>query len=244
MANESYDDDGLFPTRRWLLERWRHDDVIKWKQFPRYRPFVLGNHRQLVNSSHKGQWRGALIFFHLCLNKRLSKQSWGWWFETQTFIWLIVLREIMLRCCICISVYWYHDPVNPLCAKFSKWTNIFTFDVIPLHWHETGSWSPSSSKTRTYSFYLVNIMVADVLATKGARESATIIFTLMNRIISVSARYGLKKNKAYCNHVPRVCVAGEVTDGHVNSVRVWCHKNSLLPGEIWMQIQNCNATAA
>ena len=21
------------------------------------------------------------IFFHLCLNKRLSKQSWGWWFE-------------------------------------------------------------------------------------------------------------------------------------------------------------------
>ena len=22
------------------------------------------------------------VFFHLCLNKRLSKQSWGWWFET------------------------------------------------------------------------------------------------------------------------------------------------------------------
>ena len=22
------------------------------------------------------------IFFDLCLNKRLSKQSWGWWFET------------------------------------------------------------------------------------------------------------------------------------------------------------------
>ena len=22
------------------------------------------------------------IFFELCLNKRLSKQSWGWWFET------------------------------------------------------------------------------------------------------------------------------------------------------------------
>ena len=21
------------------------------------------------------------VFFHLCLNKRLSKQSWGWWFE-------------------------------------------------------------------------------------------------------------------------------------------------------------------
>ena len=22
------------------------------------------------------------VFFHLCLNKLLSKQSWGWWFET------------------------------------------------------------------------------------------------------------------------------------------------------------------
>ena len=22
------------------------------------------------------------VFFHLCLNKRLNKQPWGWWFET------------------------------------------------------------------------------------------------------------------------------------------------------------------
>ena len=35
-----------------------------------------------VNSPHKGQWRGALVFFYLRLNKRLSKQSWGWWLET------------------------------------------------------------------------------------------------------------------------------------------------------------------
>ena len=28
----------------------------------------------------KGQWRGALMF-SLRLNKRLSKQPWGWWFE-------------------------------------------------------------------------------------------------------------------------------------------------------------------
>ena len=36
-----------------------------------------------MNSPHKGQWRGALdVFFDLCLDKRLSKQSWGWWLET------------------------------------------------------------------------------------------------------------------------------------------------------------------
>ena len=39
-----------------------HDDVIKWKHFPRYWPFVRGIHRSPVNSPHKGQWRGALIF--------------------------------------------------------------------------------------------------------------------------------------------------------------------------------------
>ena len=32
-----------------------HDDVIKWKHFPRYRPFVMVIHRSPVNSNHKGQ---------------------------------------------------------------------------------------------------------------------------------------------------------------------------------------------
>ena len=39
-----------------------HDNVIKWKHFPRYWPFVRGIHRSPVNSPHKGQWRGALMF--------------------------------------------------------------------------------------------------------------------------------------------------------------------------------------
>ena len=37
-------------------------DVIKWKHFPRYWPFVRGIHRSPVNSPHKGQWHGALMF--------------------------------------------------------------------------------------------------------------------------------------------------------------------------------------
>ena len=39
-----------------------HDDVIKWKHFPRYWPFVRWIHRSPVNSPHKGQWRGAFMF--------------------------------------------------------------------------------------------------------------------------------------------------------------------------------------
>ena len=49
-----------------------HDDVIKWKHFPRYWPFVRGIHRWPVNSRHKGQWCGALMFSLICI----WKNSW------------------------------------------------------------------------------------------------------------------------------------------------------------------------
>ena len=44
-----------------------HDDVVKWKHFPRYWPFVRGMHRSSVNSPHKGHWRGALMFSVICV---------------------------------------------------------------------------------------------------------------------------------------------------------------------------------
>ena len=43
-----------------------HDDVIKWKHFPRYWLFVRGIQRWPVNSPHEGQWRGALMFSLIC----------------------------------------------------------------------------------------------------------------------------------------------------------------------------------
>ena len=39
-----------------------HDDIIKWKHFPCYWTFVRGIHRFPVNSPHKDQWSGALMF--------------------------------------------------------------------------------------------------------------------------------------------------------------------------------------
>ena len=39
-----------------------HNDVIKRKHFPRHWPFLRGIHRSPVNSPHKGQWCGALMF--------------------------------------------------------------------------------------------------------------------------------------------------------------------------------------
>ena len=50
-----------------MWKEFPHDDVIKWKHFPRYWPFVRGIHLSRVNSPHKGQWRGALMFSLMCV---------------------------------------------------------------------------------------------------------------------------------------------------------------------------------
>ena len=52
--------------RRWYWTGHMHDDVIKWKHFPRYWPLVWGIHRSPVNSPLKGEWRGALMFSLIC----------------------------------------------------------------------------------------------------------------------------------------------------------------------------------
>ena len=63
----------------------KHDDVTKWKHFPRYWPFVGGN--SPVTGEFPAQrpvTRSFDVFFDLRLNKRFSKLSWGWWFQTQS----------------------------------------------------------------------------------------------------------------------------------------------------------------
>ena len=59
---------------------WRH----QMETFSVLLAICAGNPPEPVNSPHKGQRRGALMFFYLHLNIRLSKQSWGGWFETQS----------------------------------------------------------------------------------------------------------------------------------------------------------------
>ena len=51
----------------WYMVRrvHQHDDVIKWKHFHCYWPFVRETIR-LHATGHKGQWRGALVFSLIC----------------------------------------------------------------------------------------------------------------------------------------------------------------------------------
>ena len=59
-----------------------YDDVIKLKHFPRYWPFVREIHRSPVNSPHKVQYRGALMFSLICARINGWVNNRGWWFET------------------------------------------------------------------------------------------------------------------------------------------------------------------
>ena len=63
-----------------------HDDVIKWKKkSSALLAFCVGN--SPVTGEFLAQrpvTRSFDVFFDLSLNKRLSEQSWGWWFGTSS----------------------------------------------------------------------------------------------------------------------------------------------------------------
>ena len=76
------------------------------------------------------------LSFDLCLNKRLSKQSWGWWFETPLCVlWRHCndLQHLQFTkrknvFCLLLFNYWLHWklskwqlPVQPMMKIPSKW---------------------------------------------------------------------------------------------------------------------------
>ena len=73
-ANPALNDEAYFSffkqpriTNLRVANALKHGDVIKWKHFPRYWPFVRRIHRSPVNSPHKGQWHGALMLSLICV---------------------------------------------------------------------------------------------------------------------------------------------------------------------------------
>ena len=86
-----------------------HDDVIKWKHFPRYLPFLRGIHRSPVNSPHKGQRRGALMFSLICtrINSWVNNREAGDLRRNSTHYDVIIMWKTSV------------ELVNPGCIKSS-----------------------------------------------------------------------------------------------------------------------------
>ena len=98
-----------------------HDGAIKWKHFPHNWPFVREIHRSPVNSPHKRPMtRSFDVFFDL--NKRLSKQSWGWWFET--------LARPLWRHCNDVTIT---EPINFHILICTHTLDMETLSALPFH---------------------------------------------------------------------------------------------------------------
>ena len=75
------DDESLIGCWPFGDGQW-HDDIITWKSFPYYWPFVRGIHRSPVDSPHKGSVMPAELCFDCFRHgKLLNKYSICWWFE-------------------------------------------------------------------------------------------------------------------------------------------------------------------
>ena len=91
-----------------------HDDVMKWKHYPRYRPLMRNIHRSPVISPHKGQWRGALMFSLICVwtNGWVSNRDAGDlkrhcdYYDVMVMI-LQTFFNKTFRCFYCYSIYIY-----------------------------------------------------------------------------------------------------------------------------------------
>ena len=111
-----------------------HDDVIKWKHFPRYWPFVRGIHRSPMKPPHKGQWHGALMFSLIC--------AWtnGWVnngeaddlrrHRTHYYV-MLILHNSSLDCRINPWIYSMGETLYTTASNISN--NIYDFLSVPQY---------------------------------------------------------------------------------------------------------------
>ena len=115
-----------------------HDDVIKWKHFPCYWPFVRGIHRSTVNSLHKGQWRGALMFSLICswINSWVNNREAGdlkphrAYYDVSVMLPLNVIFRYSFRANAATpELSWMLLRIGYWCSPFTHIVDIIT----PLH---------------------------------------------------------------------------------------------------------------
>ena len=106
------------PARvRYTQWNMHHDDVIKWKHFPRSWSFVRGIHRSPVNSPHKGQWRGALMFSLMCawINRWVNNREAGDLRRHRAHYDVTVMARLL-----CFVLLWsYCWTLRDLCDRFT-----------------------------------------------------------------------------------------------------------------------------
>ena len=98
-----------------------HDDVIKWKLFPRYWPFVRRIYRSPLNFPHTGQWRGALTFSLICarINSWVNNGEAGDLRRHRTNCDVIVMKYCIYS--LSIPLYILNPRSNGVLCKWYHW---------------------------------------------------------------------------------------------------------------------------
>ena len=149
------------------------DNVIKWKHFPHYWPFVGGIHWSPVNSPHKGQWRGALMFALICarINGSVNNRETGDLRRHRAHYDAIVIS------CIKIVIFWFYlIPVAQILIMHKRavlqiMTWRLTADrplscscLCSIHWSQVlspewrCSWSSANRRCSNYIWIINNFI--------------------------------------------------------------------------------------
>ena len=151
IVNENKNEVVACPT---TPEEWRtHDDVIKWKHFPRYWPFVREIHRSPVNFPHKGQWRGALMFTLICV--RIN--GWANNHEAGDLRRNRAHRDVTVMHCWCV----WKKMEHPSCCRCIGWE----------------ARRPSQARVRVKVRVRVRVRVRKLYLTSDSVNSTTLALT-------------------------------------------------------------------
>ena len=107
-----------------LLTTWRH----QMEAFSALLALCAGN--SPVTGEFPAQrpvTRGFDVFFDLCLNKRLSKQSWGWWFQMPLrSLWRHCNYKTTIYICVTICFCWMISQDQEMTRRSQKYKFIIT----------------------------------------------------------------------------------------------------------------------
>ena len=139
-----------------------HDDVIKWKHFPRNWLFVRKIHRSPVSFPHKGQWRGALMFslIYAWINDWANNREAGDLRRQHGHYDVIIMHlwgNWVVQCLVVILHWVVLELVVQAILEGDYWWSIYNFfrELVPpigyslgkkrsaWYWYMYGSFLPS-----------------------------------------------------------------------------------------------------
>ena len=104
-------------------------DVMTWKRFPHYWPFVRGIHQSVVGYPQRGPINAELhVLFLVSLTKLLNKQCSCWWFD-----------KPWCSCHHIPNITRVHHEFHPNTSFTNTRLQQYNANYISLHWSTTNS---------------------------------------------------------------------------------------------------------